>query len=381
MASDVRQRCRSSFLDAVPIFSREFVIANDDSKEEPILNRDQLFQAATQIHGLDLPDGPASMTALHQQPEQDDTPSGGSTNTGGWCTCWTNFGLDTSAKGYLLLGIGRGSIIMAGVYLSSSLIYLANIDAGCVDPETEEVIPGCNGKTHGFKPSALIANVAVISGLLAAIFSPVVGAIIDYTSYRRQIGIGSAVFSSLVQGAQIYTVESTWFVMSILQAIVGFVFIIQVLVAFAYLPEMARNVGGMMMNSYTKWFTFIQFLSQILFVLVITILGVALQWDTVESGQAGQVLVTVVSSLAFGWAWGYLLPDCPARRKLPEGHSLWIEGFRQNYRTLKQINRHYKKGVKWFMMAVLVAEAGITSLGTYLVYYLRNEQQQQQQQR
>ena len=178
------------------------------------------------------------------------------------------------------------------------------------------------------------------------------------------MGVATAAFSTLVQGVQIYTVESTWFVMSILQALVGFTYSIQVLAAYAYLPEIARDVGGVVMNGHTKYFTFIQFLSNILFLLVVLIIGGGLALDTVQSGQAGQMLVTVVSTASFIWAWGYCFPACPPRRPLPEGASLWSEGFRQNWRTFLKIRRHYRKGVFWFMLASLVGEAGVTALGT-----------------
>lgn len=151
--------------------------------------------------------------------------------------------------------------------------------------------------------------------------------------------------------------------MSILQALVGFTYSIQTLAAYAYLPEIARDVGGVVMNGHTKWFVFIQFLSQVLFLLVVIIIGLGLGLNTVESAHAGQILVTITSTAAFVWAWMFCFPQCPPRRPLPERTSLWMEGFRQNWRTFCKIRRHYRKGVYWMMLAALVAEAGVTSLG------------------
>jgi len=102
--------------------------------------------------------------------------------------------------------------------MSSSFIFLPSLEAGCVDPATNKIMDSCTNTVRGFQPAALVTNVAVISGALSALFNPVVGAIIDFTPYRLQVGIWTAVFSSLVQGCQIYTVESTWFPMSFLQA-------------------------------------------------------------------------------------------------------------------------------------------------------------------
>ena len=262
---------------------------------------------------------------------------------------------------------------MANVFLSSALIYLASEEAGCVDPDKEEIIDNCDNTVRGFRPAALITNIATVSGLLGAFFTPVLGAVIDYTSYRRTVGLATAATAILIQGVQIYTVESTWFVMSILQALAGFAFAIQVLAVYAYLPEIARDVGGAVMNGHTKWFVFIQHVSQILFLLVVIIVGIGLGLDTVESGQAGQILVTVVGTISFTWAWLFCLPECPPRRPLPEGATLWLEGFRQNWRTFQKIRRHYRKGVFWMMLSALVGEAGVTALIPVSITFLTDE--------
>jgi MFS-type transporter involved in bile tolerance (Atg22 family) len=131
---------------------------------------------------------------------------------------------------------------MSNVFLSSSLIYLASVHAGCVDDEGE-IVDECDGKAYGFQPASLITNIAVVSGLLAAFFLPVLGAIIDFTPHRRSLGIATAVLMTLIQGVQIGTVQATWFPMALLQAVVGFLFFVQILSTFAYLPEMARTVG------------------------------------------------------------------------------------------------------------------------------------------
>ena len=132
---------------------------------------------------------------------------------------------------------------MSNIFLSTSFIYLASQEAGCLDEETDEVIDDCDGKVYGFKPASFVSNIAVISGVLAALFMPLIGAIIDYTPHRKATGIWSAVLIFGIQAAQIGTVLSTWFAMAVLQAIAGFLYQIQVLAVYAYLPEMASIVG------------------------------------------------------------------------------------------------------------------------------------------
>lgn len=132
---------------------------------------------------------------------------------------------------------------MSNVFLTASLVYLASEHAGCVDEATDEVIDDCDGRAFGMDPSALISTIAVISGVLSALFMPLFGAILDYTKYRWTVGVSSAGLMMLIQVAQIGTVQVTWFPMAVLQALAGFLYQVQILALFAFLPEVARTIG------------------------------------------------------------------------------------------------------------------------------------------
>lgn len=165
---------------------------------------------------------------------------------GGYCA-WTNFHGVAEAKGYAILGTARGAIVMSNIFLSTSIIYLASVEAGCVD-ENGTVVDDCENKVYGFIPSSLIANIAVISGLLSAFLMPLIGAIVDYTPHRKATGIVAAILLILIQGVQIGTVAATWFPMTVLQAVAGFIYQVEVLATYAYLPEIARSVGEKIMT-------------------------------------------------------------------------------------------------------------------------------------
>lgn len=62
---------------------------------------------------------------------------------------------------------------MANIYLAGSLIFLACNEAGGVDPTTNECDDSDLTVRGGMKPSALISNILVISGLLSAFLMPV----------------------------------------------------------------------------------------------------------------------------------------------------------------------------------------------------------------
>jgi UMF1 family MFS transporter len=294
-------------------------------------------------------------------------------STGRCCSSF-RFNDIPEARAYALLGIGRGAIVMANVFLSASLIFLASLEAGCVDEETNEIIKDCGNRVYGFTPASLITNVAVISGLLAAFFMPMVGAIIDYTPYRRLVGVVTAVLVTVIQGIQIFTTETTWFAMAILQAIVGFILVVQMLATFAYLPEVARCVPNhSVMNHFTKWFVFLNFSAQCCFLIAVIAVSFGFGLDYVRTGQFSQILCTICLVIFLGWGWK-LNPHRPAVRKLPKDRkSIVCEAFLQNWRTLKLINRQYNKGLKWFLLATAFAEAGATSLLPIAVTFLQSE--------
>jgi len=139
-------------------------------------------------------------------------------------------------------GIGRGAVIMSNIYLSTSFVYLAQERAGCIDEENE-VIEDCDGRAYGFKPATFVSNIAVITSVLSVFFMPVIGAIVDYTKHRRNVGIAASALIILIQVIQIGTVQKTWLAMTILQAISGFLYQVLVMSIYAYLPDLADRVG------------------------------------------------------------------------------------------------------------------------------------------
>ena len=210
-SSRLAEATRSS-IEQAPFVSREFAIMNAESH---LLSKEELQECSQAFSLKEV--GRVESRIFGVQEEGEDVEKA----TCGCCLCWATMGKDSTAQGYALLGIARGSILMANVFLSAALIHLANLEAGCIDETTNEIISECTGKAYGFAPASLVTNIAVITGLLGAFFSPVVGAVIDYTPYRRQVGIATAAVAIIVQAVQIYTTERTWFPMSILQAIVG----------------------------------------------------------------------------------------------------------------------------------------------------------------
>jgi len=274
------------------------------------------------------------------------------------CKCF-HFGGEKTAIGSNYLGAARGAMVMSNIFLSTSFLYLASQDAGCLTEETPpRVDKGCETRVYGFLPIAFISNIAVISGLISAFCMPVIGSIVDYTNYRTLLGIMASVLLCIVQAIQIGTVLDTYFIMAILQAIAGFLFQVIVLAVYSFLPYIARIVGKDSMRTYTATWTITQFSSQGIFLLVMVIVtGFVLKTDAVRTAQIGQSLSIAWTAPLFYFGWK-LFPKMPKSRELPEGHSLLTEGFKQNWRTIKSINTRYKKSLRWYFLALVFAEAG-----------------------
>mmetsp|Transcript_15105 Transcript_15105/g.19149 ORF Transcript_15105/g.19149 Transcript_15105/m.19149 type:complete len:500 (-) Transcript_15105:118-1617(-) len=272
------------------------------------------------------------------------------------------------ATGFQYFRLGNGAVIMSNVFLSRSLIELARIaaEANCENAENEDE---CDGKIYGFKPSSLITNIATIAGLLAAFLLPVVGAIVDYTDHRKVLGATTAALLIAIQAVQIYTVQDTWFVMAILQAINSFFYQVLTLTAYAYLPEIKQAVGESTMITYSSQFYSWMFVSQVVYLVGITAVGFVLENDDVVTAHIGQA-VDVAWSGPFYLLAFYFFTKQAAMRKLPEGRSLTFEGFRQVLSTSKGIFQHYPKTLGFFLLGILFGEAAANSFTVVAVTFL-----------
>ena len=115
-----------------------------------------------------------------------------------------------------------------------------------------------------------------------------------------------------------------------------------------------------------------QFTSQACFLVVITAISIGFNLEDVAAAQVSQAIDAVVSGVFFYFSWK-LMNDVPARNILPEGKSLLTEGFVQTIKTVKGINRSYKKGTRWFFLALVFAEAGANAFTVVAVVFLGEE--------
>jgi len=282
------------------------------------------------------------------------------------CCNWYDGNVD--AIGLSWLASGRGMLIMSNIFMSTSLLYLAKDAAGCFD---EPIAEGqCNKSIYGMKAESFITNIATIAAVLAALFMPICGALVDYTPHRKLIGIVTATLLVAIQAIQIYTVDKYWFAMGVLQALAAFIYQLQLVVLFAYMPEIARQVGVISITKISSNLSLAQFASSTFFLIAMTGITIAFKTTAVVTGQISQGLNTLTSLITFAVGWFKYITPRPAVRAVPEGHWLLLEGFSQNWRTAKSVQKNYKHGLRYFLLAVVFAEASATAITTVSIVYL-----------
>lgn len=86
--------------------------------------------------------------------------------------------------------------------------------------------------------------------------------------------------------------------------------------------------------------------------------------------MVGQTAVVMWCVAFFIWGWKYL-PSRPARHTLQEGQWMLTAGFAQNWSTAKAIWLQYRKGLKWYLLALVFAEASaaaITNISSWVFF-------------
>jgi len=157
--------------------------------------------------------------------------------------------------------------------------------------------------------------------------------------------------------------------MAILQSIAGFLYQVQVLATYSYLPDIGRLVDEQKMTSFTSKFIMLQFSAQALFLVLIIGLSLALKLNDVLSAQVSQGINVVVLVIGFTIAWR-MMPKVPKRHDIPPGRSLITAGFVQNFKTFIGINKHYGNGLRWFLIGCTFASAGADAFTTVSITFL-----------
>lgn len=289
-----------------------------------------------------------------------------------WYPSWRGkplFDGNGEALAWALDSMGRAiTFIGSAAFLGTALLRLAKEAAGCetdIDPLTGKV-PDCDERIYGLRPSSLLTTYTIAVGLLSALLMPIVGAIIDTTNKRLQVGKWSTVVFCLLMVPQIAIGPRFWFPVAILQLVIAIIGWSQTLVTYAYLPELTDD--EQQLNHFSQMFTTWSFLSMVLFLGFVVAVSGVMGWGDIATARFGQCVAIVLASVLLYVAWYRLLQPRPAQRSRDPNVPLWKDGFCQVYKTTHYIFHNWK-AVKWFYISVALVDAGVNSLATVAITF------------
>ena len=272
------------------------------------------------------------------------------------------------ACAWSMASVGRGPINQMGGYTGNAILILATLEAGCFNPLTCE-----NSLWLGLKPSSLLTLISAIMGVLGAITMPVVGAIVDHTSYRWHLGAASAFIMVATAGGQIAIGKETWVMVLVFDAIQTFASLVFTTAHFAYLPDLTLNQDDI--GHYTSRFGMNQYGVQLFYVTLVIAAGLArgpqenFIASAVQSAQDAAGMAFGLSFITLGYSWAFLFNRRPALSKVPEGSNLLTTGFVQVGKTTRKVWAKYR-ALRWFMFSLLWSlEAGAGVMVSVAVTY------------
>lgn len=239
----------------------------------------------------------------------------------------------------------RGPINQTGSFVGSAMIRLAAQQAG-----------GINEYVYGIRASSVLTVGSLIVGITAGVTMPFVGAIVDHTDYRKQMGSISALVIVLSVGFQLMLSYETWFAVFILETIGGYFLIMHQVCTMAYLPDLSHDLTEM--GHYTARFMMIQYCVQGVFTSIVIAVSFTKPLSNLNTAKLAAGLSTGIGFLCFGYSWIFLFRKRPKLREIPPGSSLFTTAPKQLMATARHVFKNYK-ALKWFMIALLFSpEAG-----------------------
>lgn len=282
------------------------------------------------------------------------------------------------ATGLAFNSIGRGAVIMSTIFLGPALLKLAavaatsNCYAGGADYDDDHSEAECingGGRIYGMRPTSLLTNIGVFSGLFSAILTPFFGSIVDHTPHRKALGQGSALLLSLIKGIEICLSQSTWFVVSVLQVLNFVLWNAYLCVAYAYTAELSMVPNEQ--TEYNSRFQLILYLTMLSFTFVVMTSSAVLQTDDVGTARISQTVAFAVCTSVFGLSFRHFFRPRPALRTCPTPGKtqLFRSGFQKLSFTFSHIWRHWYT-LRYFLLSVMFSESAAAALSTISTTYM-----------
>lgn len=258
----------------------------------------------------------------------------------------TGLAIDFYARAYLL---------MSSIFLGPALLELATEAASC---ESEQ---DCDARILGMKPSSILSNIAVATGLLVAFTMPIIGAVVDHTPYRLQVGKYSGFILAAVKAIEVMISSSTWFYVACLQVVSGFLYFVHIVATYAYTSELSKDTTEQ--TKYNSFFYVVLYASTLIFMVKILALSFAFDQGDVGTARISQIMTSLTSGFLFTFAWLSLFRNRPSSSTLQGDQSLWTVGFVKVWRTSGEIYRTMP-ALKRLMGSIVFAESAMNTLIT-----------------
>jgi len=291
---------------------------------------------------------------------------------GGCCSNTKQFLLYDSAReeiqAFYFNQFGRSVLFISFMFLSLAILQLANEQAGCPqDPETG-AYENCGNTVYGMQPSSMLALMAIIGGLATSIFMPYAGAVVDYSDRRLGFGKVMAILLTLVNFVQIFIYESTWFAMTILQAVVASAaFMANAMVMWSYVDAANDHDLHGVTASGRIWET----LGMLGYFIVVGIVQFSTSWDDVTLARFSQALASFVGGLTLFLAYRRYQP-VKAVKQLEEGKNLYVAGVSELWHTITDLGKT-APGAQRYLLATSFLAAAVGSFTNLAITYLTEQ--------
>mmetsp|Transcript_32673 Transcript_32673/g.48382 ORF Transcript_32673/g.48382 Transcript_32673/m.48382 type:complete len:506 (+) Transcript_32673:158-1675(+) len=263
---------------------------------------------------------------------------------------------------------GRATLLMASIFLGPALLELASIQAqkqSSCEIDDDDCLG--NAKVYGFKPSSLLANIATVSGVMSAVSSPIVGAIIDHTPHRRLLGVITASLLTLIKIIEIGVLSSFWFIVAWMSIASAILFQLQATVIYAYSSELSDKTDSQ--SKFQSYFFMILYMSSFISLIAVLLPGFFFNFNDIDIARCAIVISIITTCPCFFISWKYLFRNRPPLSQLSPGSSLWTIGFIKLYHTYKEVRSEFP-AVGWFLKGLIFAEAAHLALITIATTYM-----------
>lgn len=277
------------------------------------------------------------------------------------------------ATGLAFNSFARGAVAMSTIFLGPALLKLASnaaAKANDCNEDDDDYDADCGedgGRIYGMRPTSLLTNIGVFSGLLSCALTPIFGSIVDHTPHRKAIGQGSAIILSIVKGIEIFVSESTWFTVSVLQVLNFVIYNAYLCAIYAYTAELSTIPDEQ--TGYNSRFQGIFYVSMLVFLIVVMVTSTVVGTGDVGTARISQTIASLVCISVFTFSWRFFFRPRPALREVPAGSNFAKSGFQKLSFTFSHIWSYWYT-LRYFLLSVMLSEAATAALSTIATTYM-----------